>query len=157
MKDQAKRAGRPVGVRFSEEEVRNVERVASSIAERERRPGVCFGEAVRRAAALGIAAMDGEATAGRITAAAQRLGVSHGAVVSMAVAIGLEAMETSASAGQEGGEATGSHVCSECGSDGATLRRDDAADEEHWFHPSCWESVMSFLSGKGEPAEVVHA
>lgn len=38
-------------------------------------------------------------------------------------------------------------VCTECGKTGATLRRDDAADEEHWFHIECWKDFMWWLAG----------
>jgi hypothetical protein len=28
-------------------------------------------------------------------------------------------------------------TCTECGKEGADLRRDDAGNNEHWFHPEC--------------------
>ena len=39
-------------------------------------------------------------------------------------------------------------ICTECGKSGATLRRDDAADEKHWFHPACWKRFMRWLGGE---------
>lgn len=49
------------------------------------------------------------------------------------------------------------HECTECGELGATLRRDDAADEEHWFHPAYWHAFNRWLlclpkttAGEGE-------
>lgn len=44
--------------------------------------------------------------------------------------------------------------CTECGKPGATLRKDDAADEEHWFHVECWKDFMWWLSGHDEPRSV---
>lgn len=43
------------------------------------------------------------------------------------------------------------HVCSDCDEGGATVRMDDAADEEHWFHPACRDELLSFLSAPAPP------
>lgn len=45
-------------------------------------------------------------------------------------------------------ETTPAHRCTDCGKPGATLRRDDAADVEHWWHPKCWAAFRAWLSGK---------
>lgn len=149
MEEAAKSGDSPVGVRFSPETRQRILAVAASIEAREKRAGVSFGEAAREVVSWGLAAMDGEAAEERVRSAANRLGVSVGAAISMAIALGLEAVESRPAAQAEGGGELADHTCSDCGRPGATLRRDDAADEEHWFHEECWDDVAAFLSGKG--------
>jgi hypothetical protein len=38
-------------------------------------------------------------------------------------------------------------TCTKCGKWGATLRRHDAANAEHWFHTQCWRAFCAWLSG----------
>ena len=90
------------------------------------------------------------------------LALSVCAALSMVVAMGLETAEPRPAEGSGGGEGLAGHICSDCGRPGATLRRDDAADEEHWFHEECWADLAAFLAGKdgagrGDDAEAGHA
>ena len=148
MEEVTESVGSPIGVRFSPDAQRRIRAVAASIEAREKRSGVSFGEAAREVVSWGLAAMDGEATEARVRSIADRLGVSVCAALSMVVAMGLETAEPRPAEGSGGGEGLAGHICSDCGRPGATLRRDDAADEEHWFHEECWADLAAFLAGK---------